>query len=412
MRMSPILSALLRNKTGAILVAVQIAVSLAILANALHIVNVRQAVAARPSGLADEASTFNISTRWLLKESPAYDLAVQKREVGLLRAIPGVVGVAATNQMPLSRSGSTNSVSIDYKQDKETTSASTYSTGESLVQAWGLKLLQGRDFNSDDVLDLDVTTSTEFPKTVIITKALAEKMWPGANNVIGKTLLFGVGDDARPTRVIGLVERLQTAHAQVDERGEFSAILPQRSLGGTPGASYTVRTEPGQRDRVIKEAEEILRKATATPVIVKSKTTSEDRKERYRADVALSWMLITVSVLLLIITASGIVGMASLLVTQRRKQIGVRRALGARRIDILSYFITENLMITSAGVVSGVVLGIGLNQLLVTKLEMAKLPLEYLLSGAGVFFALGVIAVYGPAWRGASISPALATRSA
>jgi len=412
MRMSPILSALLRNKTGAILVAVQIAVSLAILANALHIVNVRQAVAARPSGLADEASTFNISTRWLLKESPAYDLAVQKREVGLLRAIPGVIGVATTSQMPLSRSGSTNSVSIDYKQDKETTNASTYSTGESLVQAWGLNLVQGRDFNSDDVLDLDVTISTEFPKTVIITKALADKLWPGANSVIGKTLLFGVGAPANPTRVIGVVERLQTAHAQVDEKGEFSALLPRRSLGGTPGASYTVRTEPGQRDRVIKEAEEILRKATATPVIGKSKTTEEDRKDRYRADVALSWMLITVSVLLLIITASGIVGMASLLVTQRRKQIGVRRALGARRIDILSYFITENLMITSFGVAGGLLLGIGLNQLLVSKLEMAKLPLPYLLTGAGVFFLLGVAAVYGPAWRGASISPALATRSA
>jgi putative ABC transport system permease protein len=57
----------------------------------------------------------------------------------------------------------------------------------------------------------------------------------------------------------------------------------------------------------------------------------QDRKDRYRADVALSWMLVTVSVLLLLITASGIVGMASLWVTQRRKQIGVRRALGASR---------------------------------------------------------------------------------
>jgi putative ABC transport system permease protein len=49
--------------------------------------------------------------------------------------------------------------------------------------------------------------------------------------------------------------------------------------------------------------------------------------------------------------------MASLWVTQRRKQIGVRRALGARRIDILRYFITENFMITSAGVFGGVLLG-------------------------------------------------------
>jgi putative ABC transport system permease protein len=162
----------------------------------------------------------------------------------------------------------------------------------------------------------------------------------------------------------------------------------------------------------MKEAEAALQRNAVGPVILKAKTVANDRKERYRADNALSWMLITVSVLLLLITASGIVGMASLWVTQRRKQIGVRRALGARRIDILRYFLTENFMITSVGVVSGVLLGIGLNQLLVSKLEMAKLPLEYLFAGAGVFWALGALAVYGPAWRAATISPATATRSA
>jgi putative ABC transport system permease protein len=123
-------------------------------------------------------------------------------------------------------------------------------------------------------------------------------------------------------------------------------------------------------------------------------------------------MLVTVSVLLLLITASGIVGMASLWVTQRRKQIGVRRALGARRVDILRYFITENFMITSAGVAAGLLIALGLNQLLVSQLEMARLPASYLLGGAAIFWLLGVMAVYGPAWRAASISPATATRSA
>jgi len=410
--MNPIVSALMRNKTGAVLVALQVAISLAILANALHIVNVRQAVAARPSGLSDEASTFSITTRWLRKENAAFDLAVQKREIALLRAIPGVLGVANTNQMPLANSGSSTSVAIDRKQVNESASTAMYEGGDSLVAALGLRLVQGRDFTPGEVLDVDLVTSTEQPKTVIITQALADKLWPGQSSVIGKTMLFGTGESADATQIIGVVERLQTPWAQVGETGEYSTILPVRSLGTTPGSNYAVRTEPGQRDRIMKEAEEILRKATATPVIIKSKTTAEDRKQRYRADVALSWMLITVSVLLLIVTASGIVGMASLWVTQRRKQIGVRRALGARRVDILRYFLSENVMITSVGVVSGVLLAIGLNQLLVSKLEMARLPLPYLLAGATVFYLLGVIAVYGPAWKAATISPALATRSA
>jgi putative ABC transport system permease protein len=409
--MSPILSALLRNKTGAILVAIQVAISLAILSNALHIVNVRQAVAARPSGIADEGSVFYASSRYLMKETAEYEAAVQKRELALLRSIPGVVSVATASQHPMTQSGSYNSLSLDRKQVNESAGATVYRTGESLVNTWQLKLIEGRDFTPADVLEVDAQVNNDLPTTTIITKALAEKLFPG-QSAIGKTIFWGVGNDADPVRVIGVVERLQTPSAAVGDEGEYSTILPYRGLGGIIASTYTIRTEPGQRDRVAKEVEAALGKSAGMPVIVKTKNVSADRTDRYRADVALSWMLITVSLLLLLITASGIVGMASLWVTQRRKQIGVRRALGARRADILQYFITENLMITSAGVATGVLLAIALNQLLVSKLEMTKLPLTYLLSGAGVFFALGIIAVYGPAWRAATISPATATRSA
>jgi len=124
------------------------------------------------------------------------------------------------------------------------------------------------------------------------------------------------------------------------------------------------------------------------------------------------WMLLSVCALLLLVTGSGIVGMATLRVAQRKKLIGVRRALGARKLDILRYFIVENFLITSGGVVAGLLLAVGLNQLLVSQLEMTKLPLAYLAYGAGALWVLGFLAVYGPAWRAAGISPAIATRSA
>jgi len=208
-----------------------------------------------------------------------------------------------------------------------------------------------------------------------------------------------------------VVERLQTPGAQIDDTGEYSIITPAR-LTGTEVVAYTVRAEPGQLDRVMKETSEAIRAASPSPVVTRTRSMIELRTDRYRADRALAWMLVTVSVLLLLITASGIVGMASLWVTQRRKQIGVRRALGARRVDILRYFITENFMITSTGVAAGLLIALGLNQLLVSQLEMPRLPAGYLLGGAAIFWALGVMAVYGPAWRAASISPATATRSA
>jgi putative ABC transport system permease protein len=408
MEIRPILSALLRNKTGPILVALQVALSLALLVNALHIVNERRTVAARPSGLLDEAATFYFQVRSLNNDTPEQMLATIKRHTEVLRAVPGVVSVAHVSQMPLSNSGSTSSMSATRDPQQETTSAAMYVSGDSLVQTFGLQLVEGRDFLPGELVDINEQQERTPPRTVIITKALADRLWPGAS-AIGKTMYFGTGD-APGAMVVGVVERLQTAHVQIGDLGEFSVIMPAR-LYGAAGAIYAVRAEPGQRDRIIKDAEQALRKSSLIPMILETATVEQDRQKRYRADMALSWMLVTVSVLLLLVTCSGIVGMASLWVTQRRKQIGVRRALGARKIDILRYFIVENVLITSAGVAGGVLLGVGLNGLLVSKLEMTRLPLVYLAGGALMFWTIGILAAYGPAWRAASTSPALATRS-
>jgi putative ABC transport system permease protein len=205
-----------------------------------------------------------------------------------------------------------------------------------------------------------------------------------------------------------VVETLQSHGAQMSERGEFSLIQPVRLNNSY--SMYAIRTEPGQSDRVIGEAEAALRRVALTPRQFKIETVAGDRVKRYRNERALAWMLIAVSVLLLV-TASGVVGMTTLRVAQRRKQIGVRRALGARKIDILRLFISENLIVTSAGVATGLVLAVAFNQLLVSQLELPKLPVPYLLLGAVLFLLLGIAVVYGPAWRAAGISPATATRS-
>jgi putative ABC transport system permease protein len=411
MEIRPILSALLRNKTGPVLVAVQVALSLAILANALHIVQVRQAVSARASGLANEQDVFALQVRQLDLGTHEQQLAIQYRDAATLRAVPGVLSVATSWQMPLSRSGNYSSMAVDRKQTTQTAGASVYRSADSLIKTWGLQLIEGRDFLPGEVPIIDQNLVQEGDTVAIITRKLAEKMWPTSTSYVGKTMYFGTGDTARAVRIVGVIEKLQTPGAQISETGEFSVMIPLRGTGGR-SFNYTLRAEPGQLDRVVKEAEAAVRANSALPVIIKVRTMNELRTTRYRADNALAWMLLTVSVLLLLITASGIVGMASLWVTQRRKQIGVRRALGARRVDILRYFLTENFMITSAGVAAGVLLALGLNQLLVSQLEMARLPASYLLAGAGIFWVLGVIAVYGPAWRAASISPATATRSA
>ena len=147
-------------------------------------------------------------------------------------------------------------------------------------------------------------------------------------------------------------------------------------------------------------------------VLLGKRTFSEARDSRYSGEKMMAGLLIAVTAFLLLITASGIVGMASLWVNQRRKQIGVRRALGAQKRDILRYFLVENVLITTGGIVAGLALALALNNFLVTELEIPRLPVEYLAVTMVAMWVLGLLAVFGPAWRAAAVPPAIATRTA
>ncbi|KFN46480.1 ABC transporter permease [Arenimonas metalli] len=403
MEIRPILSALLRSKTGALLIAAQVALTLAILGNAAYIVQDRLAISARPTG-ADEDNTFYIR---LYGFREGIDVpAMLDADLALVGAMPGVRAVATANMMPLAQSGWSLGVRANADvPPNESTNVAFYFSSEDLVEALGLQLVEGRYFTPDEVQVIEPSIANVEPRHVILTTALARHVFPGESAFVGRTLLLGES----PMEVVGVVERLQSPWAQLGESGERSIIVPMRQL--FPGAQYIVRAEPGQLDRVMREVEDALVAARDDRVLIASTSLQEARANRYRADRSLAWMLVAVMGLLVLVTASGIVGMASLWVNQRRKQIGVRRAIGARQRDILRYFLVENFMVTSFGIAIGLGLALALNQLLVDALEVPRLPLAILPAGVVALWALGLLAALGPAWRAARIPPAEATRS-
>lgn len=412
MEIRPIVSTLLRQRTGPLLVALQVAISLAILANAVFVVQQRVAASQRSSGVADEDNVGYVFVQPLQKYSHPDNLAAQRRERDAIAAVPGVASVAWTSQMPMSRSGNSSSVRLTPEQAKESATPSFYYAQPGFAATMGLKVVEGRDILESDVIEVDLATvkpGEGQPDTALVTRALARMLYPDATSYVGKVFYWG-GDNARPTRIVGVVEALQTPGASALPGGEYSVIVPVRM--SYPFSRYVIRAEPGRIEQVLKDAREAVGKAGAVPVWTFTRTVGEDRYNRYRNDKAMAWMLVTISVLLLLVTVSGIVGMTALRVAQRRKQIGVRRALGARWRDILRYFIVENLIITSGGIVAGLLLALGLNRFLAAYAGMARLPLEYLAFGAASLWVLGICAVYGPASRAASISPAIATRTA
>ena len=184
---------------------------------------------------------------------------------------------------------------------------------------------------------------------------------------------------------------------------------PAGSINRSAGAQDVA--DPARRAEVLKAAVAALQKNGPRRIVLDQNTMEEMRADFYRQDRAMAWMLVIVCVALLVVTALGIVGLASFWVQQRTKQIGVRRALGATRAQILRYFQAENFILATAGIVIGMLLAYGLNQLMMSKAELPRLPALYLPIGALALWLLGQLSVLGPARRAAAVPPAVATRS-
>lgn len=419
MSVHPILSALRMHKAGTVLIALQIALTLAIVCNAVFIIGDRIERVNRPTGL-DEGNLFLISQQWVGAPSGTDAAASDKldslmqQDIATLRQIPGVVSVTPTNSLPLFQSAWTGIIATHPAikvQDKSSYNRTAfYFMDEHGLSTLGLSLVAGRNFNALEVTQNHTGNTFEAP-VIIVTRKLADKLFPDGH-ALGQTVYLNGG--SLPSSVIGIVARMQTPRMG-QSAGSFaynSALVPQRLNGAF--SRYAVRTQPGQLDAVMQAAGAALHKANPMRVVDNDsgiKDFAEIRAEAYKGDVGMAILMGIICVILVLVTGAGIVGLTSFWVGQRRKQIGVRRALGARKADILRYFQIENLLIAGGGAMLGIVLGIGLNLILMRRFEMERLPIAYVLVGVVVVLVLGQAAAFVPARRAAEVPPVVATRS-
>lgn len=405
MRLPPILTALLRNKTGLVLVALQIALTLAIVSNASYLIVERIGQMSSPSGL-DEANLISLSS---LPFAPGYDKhAGYQADLRALRAMPGVVdAVAIATGLPLSGGGWSEGIStkplVEGSRNPDQSSAVIYNVDEHGIRTMGLKLLEGRDFSAGEIGDFD-EKKPHWPDSIILSQALAKRLFPNGS-ALGKQVYMR--DD--PQTVVGVVERLQSPWVTSDIH-ENGVLVPIR-MEFQSDMRYLVRTQPGERDRVLGELEPLLLKIDTGRIIRNIRDYDEIRARGYRRHRVTAITLSVVVAALLVITALGIVGMASFWVTTRTRQIGTRRALGALKGDVLRHFQLENLLISGLGVTLGALLAFALNAFLMQRFDVPRLDWLYVPAGALALLLLGQLAVLGPALRAAAVAPSVATRN-
>ncbi len=400
----PILAALMRHKTASLLIVLEIALSCAIICNAVFVIGERFAQTQRSSGIVEE-DLVSITTSSLLPGGN--DEARRQQDLQVLAAVPGVLAASSVNQVPYGDNVWASGINLAPDQVRPTLHASQYMDDGHLLRTFGIKVLEGRAFNADEYIEnsaFQADPGHGIP-VVLLSAGLARRLF-GGGNAVGKDI-YVWGN--QPTRVVGVIADLMAPGNDRSFTGSHdSMIFPVRVANG----GYALRTAPGQAEAVLAAAVKALLRDEPNRMIESKGTLVQMRRDFYQRDRSVIWLLASVSAALLAVTAFGIVGLASFWVQQRTKQIGIRRALGATRGDILRYFQLENFLLTSTGILLGLLLAYSLNLMLMAQYELSRLPLAYLPISAVLLWLLGQLAVLGPARRAAAIAPAVATRSA
>jgi putative ABC transport system permease protein len=403
MQVRPILSAMLRNKVAPSLIAAQIAITLAVLCNALFIIQQRLSLSRRPTGT-DEVNVFYISNQWVGLNGDLDALA--RGDIVALRAVPGVVDAFISNAYPLANGGWGDGVSLTPGQAHATAMSAIYFADEHGLDTLGVHLLAGRNFEPDEIRDFHVNELTP-PASAIITRDLAAKLYP-RGSALGQTLYLPSLKSTIP--IVGIVNRMQvpwvSGGGPRDDNN--SMFLPFHFVALY--SQYLIQAKPGQLRAVMRDVEKTLYATSRNRVLERVESLPDARIRAYRDDRGLALILSVVCGVLLAVTAFGIVGVTSHWVSQRQRHIGIRRALGATRLSIVRYFQLENLLIAGTGAAAGIGLSLLLNLWMVRRFEMERLHLEYAAIGAVILLALGQAAALWPALRAASVSPASAAR--
>ncbi|UGB37456.1 ABC transporter permease [Frateuria soli] len=408
MALRPILSSLRHHKLTAGLLVLQVALTLAIVANAAFMVVQRTQRIHTPSGLAEQQLSL------VRVEGTAKDENHQARhaaDLDALRRIPGVQAAVAVGwALPFSSSINSYGVCPSEEALKRAMAASsldhsgclsidTYSGSPGFLQALGLRVIAGRDFMPGEYVTGDVPA-------IMLTRAAARKFF-GDKDPLGQVVYAG----KQSSRVVGIVSDVVRPMLRGDGSDGEVMLWPQ--LPDDNETTYLLRSAPADRARVLAAATAALQALDPNRLIPEAgrRTYTQMREDYFQRDATMIGLLLSAGLGLLFVTALGVAGLANFWVQQRTRTIGIRRAIGATRTDILRYFQAENFLIVGGGVVLGMILALALNLLLMSRYELPRLPLWYLPAGALALWALGQLSVLAPALRAAAVPPVVATRS-
>ncbi len=407
MELGPIFRALIYSKARFWLVALEIALTLAIAVNCVNMMLEMRQHFAQETGI-DEEHVITLVTEPLEEsfQDGSYRHEVERRDLEALRAFPGVRQAAATSTVPLSGGGSgTRRKPLD--SELESTMAPFYLVTQHFVESMGAEMVAGRDLTAEDFA-FEYDENGEVPhRNVLVSQALADALFP-EGSALGQVIEAGNGRITNT--IVGIVGQLPNCWPTWQRVWGRAMVIP-----GEPSSpqymTYLVAVEPGSVEAIYSELEPLLLGLNSERQI-EVRTLAEIKRGTFSNSLATIKMLSSVIALLIIVTSLGIIGLTAFSVSQRTREIGTRRAIGATKGDIVRYFLVENWIITSTGLTLGVGLTYGLNIALVQFSNAPKMSWPLIVGGMALLWITGLLAALTPAWRATRVAPVAATRAA
>ncbi|MBD8879050.1 ABC transporter permease [Rhodanobacter sp. 7MK24] len=400
-------STLRRQSLMPLLVLLQVTLACAILCNVMFLTWQQMEPMLASSGV-DTANLILIDQ--LVAADGKWTAADVRAGTRALHEVPGVRAVSPAHSLPMTFStiyafGMLGSTGVKV-------GVNVYA-GEGLRNTLDIPMVEGRDFLSGEYRAMDGYKGVPMP--VIVTQALARKLFGNAD-ALGQQ----VADPDEPAgagyRIVGIVRHLLRNQLDMatSGRADDTMLMPQRVGDTAMPLSYAVRVDPAMREVALRDVSKAIqsqfgmRQAEGVKVQVSFYDTRSGAAFKSRR--AALWLFGGVSLTVVIVTVIGIMGLTGFWVQKRTRHIGIHRALGARRIDILHYFLAENALIVGIGVVLGMALAYFGNAWLMRYYELQRLPWPFLAYGAALMLMLGQVAVLSPALRAARVPPVMATR--
>ena len=401
MELGPIFRALMHNPTRFWLITLEVALTLAIVVNCVAIILDRRELLSRPSGL-DEPNLVVVTTQLFADDfsDDGFIDTVREEDLRRLRAIPGVRAAAAMDYLPLAGGGSIMSLKAE-EEEGDGHTAPYFTVGLGALDALGVELVAGRDH-----VEADLRPEYEEPENLILTQALADRIFPDGD-ALGKVVLDPDTDEVFG-HVVGIIRQMHNAWPR-SSIAELAMLRPGPANDWRQ-IRYIVRSESGALEAVFNELEPAVL-AVNDGRIVRVRPI-DYYKQRYFDDEHVLVKVLTALVALLIgVTSLGIIGLTSFSVTQRTREIGTRRALGATRVAVLRYFVVEIWVIAGIGLALGTLLAYVLNYALAHLAGAPSISWSLIAGGIVLLWGIGLASALVPAFRATLVPPVVTTRT-